>query len=80
MMKIQVKEKKTVETVKGETKTGKEMKELIKTLRKNNKSIDYNIFKALDNINLNCVLGTKKNGVYTSFLNSYDEHELSEKK
>lgn len=56
-----------------------EMKELIKTLRKNNKSIDYNIFKALDNINLNCVLGTKKNGVYTSFLNSYDEDELSEK-
>lgn len=62
------------------TSKRKEMKELIKTLRKNNKSIDYNIFKALDNINLNCVLGTKKNGVYTSFLNSYDEHELSEKK
>lgn len=62
------------------TSKRKEMKELIKTLRKNNKSIDYNIFKALDNINLNCVLGTKKNGVYTSFLNSYDEDELSEKK
>lgn len=61
------------------TSKRKEMKELIKTLRKNNKSIDYNIFKALDNINLNCVLGTKKNGVYTSFLNSYDEDELSEK-
>lgn len=57
-----------------------EMKELIKTLRKNNKSIDYNIFKALDNINLNCVLGTKKNGIYTSFLNSYDEEKLSSKK
>lgn len=62
------------------TSKRKEMKELIKALRKNNKSIDYNIFKALDNINLNCVLGTKKNGVYTSFLNSYDEDELSEKK
>lgn len=56
----------------------KEMKDLIKTLRKNNKSIDYNIFKALDNINLNCVLGTKKNGVYTSFLDSYDREKISE--
>ena len=55
----------------------KEMKDLIRTLRKNNKSIDYNIFKALDNINLNCVLGTKKNGVYTSFLDSYDREKIS---
>ena len=61
------------------TSKRKEMKELIKTLRKNNKSIDYNIFKALDNINLNCVLGTKKNGVYTSFLDSYDAEKLNEK-
>ena len=57
----------------------KEMKDLIRTLRKNNKSIDYNIFKALDNINLNCVLGTKKNGVYTSFLDSYDGEKSNEK-
>lgn len=49
----------------------KEMKMLIETLRKNNKDIDYNIFKALDNINLNCVLGYKKNGEYTSFLENY---------
>lgn len=62
------------------TSKRKEMKELIKTLRKNNKSVDYNIFKALDNINLNCVLGTKKNGFYTSFLDSYDKEELNEEK
>ena len=49
------------------------MKELIKTLRKKNKDIDYNIFKSLDNINLNCVLGTKKDGVYHSFLDDYDQ-------
>ena len=61
------------------TSKRKEMKELIKTLRKNNKSIDYNIIKALDNIHLNCVLGTKKNGVYTSFLDSYDAEKLNEK-
>ena len=51
----------------------KEMKELIQSLRKVNKDIDYNIFKALDNINLNCVLGTKKDGKYKSFLEDYDK-------
>ena len=49
----------------------KEMKELIKNLRNKNKDIDYNIFKALDNINLNCVLGYKKNKKYKSFLDDY---------
>ncbi len=55
------------------TSKRKEMKELIKNLRKMNKDIDYNIFKALDNINLNCVLGTKKDGIYHSFLDDYDK-------
>ncbi len=48
-----------------------EMKKLIKDLRKINKNVDYNIFKALDNVNLNCVLGTKKEGKYHSFLEDY---------
>ncbi len=51
----------------------KEIKKLINDLRKINKDIDYNIFKSLDNINLNCVLGTKKNGQYQSFLTEYDK-------
>ena len=51
----------------------KEMKELIKNLRKVNENVDYNIFKALDNVNLNCILGTKKDGKYTSFLESYND-------
>lgn len=51
----------------------KEMKKLIKHLRELNPDIDYNIFKSLDNINLNCVLGTKKNGVYKSFMDEYDK-------
>ncbi len=50
-----------------------EIKNLIDTLKKTNPDIDYNIFKALDNINLNCVLGTKKDSKYTSFLDNYDE-------
>ena len=49
----------------------KEMKALINEMKKTNKNVDYNIYKALDNINLNCVLGTKKNGEYKSFLDEY---------
>ena len=50
-----------------------EMKMLVKDLLKKNKDIDYNIFKALDNVNLNCILGTKKDGIYKSFLDDYDK-------
>ena len=52
----------------------KEVKNLINELRKINKNVDYNIFKSVDNINLNCVLGTKKDGIYKSFLDDYDEN------
>ena len=51
----------------------KEMKELIKSLKKVNPDIDHNIFKSLDNINMNCVLGYKENGKYKSFLEDYDK-------
>jgi len=50
----------------------KEMKNLIKQLCEKNPEIPNNIFKSMDNINLNCVLGTKKNGKYLSFLDEYD--------
>ena len=53
------------------TSKRKEIKELIKKLKKINPNIDRNIFKSLDNVNLNCVLGTKKDGVYKSFLDDY---------
>ena len=48
-----------------------EMKELIKKLRKERKNIDNNIFTALSNVNLNCVLGYKKDNKYISFLDDY---------
>ena len=51
-----------------------EMKKLIKEMKKVNKNVDLNVFKALDNINLNCVLGTKKDGIYKSFLDDYDKN------
>ena len=50
-----------------------EMKKLIKKLRSERKNIDNNIFTALNNINMNCVLGYKKDGEYTSFLDNYDK-------
>ena len=51
----------------------REMKELVKLLKNKNKDADFNIFKSMDNVNLNCVLGTKKGKVYKSFLEDYDE-------
>lgn len=62
-----------VSTIDPSLSKRKEIKELIKEMKKTNKNVDYNIFKALDNINLNCVLGTKKDGKYKSFLDDYDK-------
>ena len=53
----------------------KEIKELIKDLKKINNNIDYSIFKSIDNVNLNCILGTKKDGKYKSFLDTYDDRK-----
>ena len=50
-----------------------EIKELIKKLRKINPDVDHNIFKAMDNINLNCALGYIKGKDYHSFLDEYDK-------
>jgi len=50
-----------------------EMKKLISKLRSERKNIDNNIFTALNNINMNCILGYKKDGIYTSFLDEYDK-------
>lgn len=50
----------------------KEIKELIKKLKKTNKNIESNIFTALGNVNLNCVLGYKENNEKHSFLDDYE--------
>ena len=50
-----------------------EIKNLIKELKKTNPNIDYNIYKALDNVNIDCILGYKKNKKKTSFLDYYDK-------
>lgn len=48
-----------------------EMKMLIQELKKVNDKIDYNIFKSLDNVNLDCILGYNKERKKHSFLDTY---------
>lgn len=52
-----------------------EMKKLIDKFRKDNKviDIDHNIFTALTNVNLNCVIGYKKDGERHFFLDDYEK-------
>lgn len=49
-----------------------EVKKMIRGMRKTNPNVDYNIFKALDNVNLDCILGMKRRKEYKSFLDYYD--------
>jgi len=56
----------------------REMKRLINDLRKIDKNIDNHIFKSLDNVNLDCVLGYNQNRVYTSFKDNYDKGNINE--
>ena len=51
----------------------KEIKELITNLRKVDKNIDMNIFKSLANINLDAVLGYRKDGIYHNYLDDYNK-------
>ena len=51
----------------------KVVKDLIKKLKKTNPNIDEHIFKSLDNVNMDCILGYKENKEYHSFLEKYDK-------
>ncbi len=48
-----------------------ETKQLIAALKKDNPFIEANIFKSMENVNLDTVIGYKKNGVRHSFLENY---------
>ena len=51
-------------------------KKLIEELKKNyNENVEKNIFAAASNINMDMILGFKKDGVKHSFLETYDEEE-----
>ena len=49
-----------------------EIRNLIKELKKINKDVDHNIFKALENVNMNCIIGYHKDKESHTFLEEYD--------
>lgn len=49
-----------------------EIKELIKEMKKTNPFVEANIFKSVENVNFDTVVGYKANGVRHSFLDDYD--------
>lgn len=51
----------------------KEVKRLIAQLAKTNPYIEMNIFRSVENVNLNTVIEYKKDGVRHNFLDDYDE-------
>lgn len=52
-----------------------ETKKLIAQLKKDNPTVESNIFNSIGNVNLDTVIGYKKNGVRYSFLDDYDVPE-----
>ena len=51
----------------------KEIKELIKSLKEINFNVDINILRSSENVNLDSILGFKKAGKKTMFLDNYDD-------
>ena len=65
-------------SVDGEINASKRLttKLLIQELKKNyNQNVEKNIFSAASNVNMNKIIGFKKDGVKHSFLEEYDEEE-----
>lgn len=56
-----------------ETSKRQEIKILIQTLKEVNPYVEGNIFKSVENVNLNTVIAYKENGVKHHFLDNYDE-------
>ena len=50
-----------------------EIKHLIAELKKRNPQIEANIFRSVENVNLNTLISYKKNGEITHFLDEYDD-------
>ena len=50
-----------------------EIKNLISELKKTNRFVEGNIFKSVENVNLNTIVSYKKDGVKHNFLDTYDE-------
>ena len=55
-----------------------EVKQLIAKLKETNPFVESNIFKSVENVNLDTVIGYKVGGVRHHFLDTYDEKGKSE--
>ena len=52
-----------------------EIKELIRDLKQVNPFVECNIFKSVENVNIDTVVGYKQYGVRHSFLENYDREK-----
>lgn len=58
----------------GETRSKRqEIKQLIAKIAKGNPQIEMNIFRSVENVNLNKIVSYKSNGIVHSFLDGYDD-------
>ncbi len=53
-----------------------EIKHMIAEMKKTNPFVEANIFKSVENVNLDTLIAHKKNGIRHSFLEEYDTHPL----
>ena len=56
----------------GTMGVSKNRKKLIAALKKENPYVESNIFRSVENVNLNTVIGYKKDGVRHCFLEEYE--------
>lgn len=54
-----------------------EVKQLIQKLKEINPYVESNIFKSVENVNLNTIMAYKQNGVKHSFLDEYEKFETT---
>ena len=51
-----------------------EVKELIRTLKEKNPFVESNIFRSVENVNIDTVVGYKQHGIRHNFLEGYDDN------
>lgn len=64
--------------VDGNNSKRQEIKLLIRELKKVNPFVEGNIFKSVENVNLNTIIAYKKDGVKHHFLDTYDLYDSSD--
>ena len=55
-----------------------EVKQLIQKLKEMNPYVEFNIFKSVENVNLNTIIAYKQSGVKHHFLDEYEKHNVTD--